>query len=101
MRTVLLMACAGTLGVQDGVERHASHRGEGLHEEMIELLHEIGETLVRIDDELLDAAAGEAPLATEGDGIRARLLSSRRDMQTVVESIDRILAIRDHHEGSS
>lgn len=70
-----------------------------VHEEMMELIREIERTLTRIDLELGDAGAGEAPLEAVGDsGIEKLLLSTREKMQSVVDGIDRIFEIRDHHE---
>ncbi len=72
---------------------------EDVHTEMMELIREIERTLMRIDLELGDAGAGEAPLEPVGSsGIEKLLLSSRRKMDTVVEGIDRIFEIRKHHE---
>lgn len=71
-----------------------------LHEEMFALIREIERKLGRIDVELADASAGEAPLEAVGDsGIEKLLRSSREKMEEVVESIDRVFEIRDHHQG--
>ena len=70
-----------------------------LHTEMLELIREIEGTLVRIDLELFDAGTGELPLAPVGDsGVEKLLLSSRSKMQGVIDGIDRIFEIRDHHQ---
>ena len=98
----LLLTCAGALKAQEAQEPgipQALQAEEDLHAEMIGLLHQIEGTLVRIDVDLGNAAAGEAPLESVDDsGIKNLLLSSRQKMHSVVESIDRILEIRDHHQ---
>jgi len=72
---------------------------EDVHAEMMELIREIEGALVRIDLELFDAGAGEAPLEAVGDGgIEQLLLSSHAKMQSVIDGIDRIFEIRDHHQ---
>ena len=74
---------------------------EDLHAEMIELVREIERTLRRLDVELFDAGAGEAPLESVGDsGVDQLLRSSREKMQSVVDAIDRIFEIRDHHQAA-
>lgn len=112
--SALLIASAGTAGAQSGGGKHdpvpearqelthsqASTGGEELHEEMFDLIRKIEKTLGRIDGELNDASAGDAPLATVDDsGIKDLLLSTRQEMQSVVDGIDRIFEIRDHHKG--
>ena len=85
--------------VQDPAIPQVAEPEGDLHEEMIELIQQIEGTLVRIDVELVDAAAGDAPLESpEDSGLKNLLLSSRQQMQSVVDGIDRIFEIREHHK---
>jgi hypothetical protein len=77
----------------------ASAPQQDQHAEMLELVRQIERNLGRIDGDLGSAGAGEVPLAAPADsGIHELLRSTRAQMQTVVDDIDRIFAIREHHK---
>ncbi len=76
------------------------HRHEDEHEEMIRLIQEVEVSLGKIDLQLAQAGTGETLLEDPGGSQVAKLLEGAlAKSDEVVRSIDRILSIRDHHDG--
>ncbi len=73
-----------------------------LQEEMLELFHEVERNLMRIDDKLAGAGAGEVPLEEVPDsGLDDLLKSAGEKGQQVVSDIDRILEIAEQLGGGT
>ena len=99
----LLLTLAGGIAAQEpklGPELAPAAQNDA-HAEMVRLIQEIEVRLNRIDDDLSRAAAGEVELSSVAEsGLGDLLRASRDEMKSVVDGIDRILAIRDHHQSS-
>jgi len=70
-------------------------------EELLRLFHEVERKLVAIDEKLMAAGAGEAPLEeVEDSGLEKLLRSTSSDSQNVVENLDKILEIAERMGGT-